>query len=102
MKPVLSQMGVAPEDIEQQAEQITAHVAQALSVLPQRHAKPLIGFSYRSDAHPLLKSLRDAGIPVLPSPESAARAMAALVAYRELTGKLARSAASTHSGQGSG
>lgn len=102
MKPVLSQMGVAPEDIEQQAEQITAHVAQALSVLPQRHAKPLIGFSYRSDTHSLLKPLRDAGIPVLPSPESAARAMAALVAYRELTDKLARSAAFTHSGRGSG
>jgi acyl-CoA synthetase (NDP forming) len=98
MKPVLSQMGVAPEDIEAQAEQITAHVAQALSVLPQRHAKPLIGFSYRSD-HPLFKSLRDAGIPVLPSPESAARAMAALVTYRELTAKLARSAALTHPGQ---
>jgi acyl-CoA synthetase (NDP forming) len=102
MKPVLSQMGVAAEDIEQQAEQITAHVAQALSVLPQRHAKPVIGFSYRSDAHSLLKSLRDAGIPVLPSPESAARAMGALAKYRELTDKLARSTAVAHPGPRSG
>ena len=93
---VMAQMGVSPTEIEKQSEAILTQMSQALARLPQRHGKPLIGFSYLSRSNPLIRDLLAAGVPVLPSPERAARAMAALVHYRRIQNKLRQSAAASH------
>lgn len=90
----LEQMGVAEEEIPSQVDAVMSQMARALIDLPRRSGKPLIGFSYRMRANPFIRELRDGGIPVLSSPERAARAAAALVDYRRIRAKLEQSAAS--------
>jgi len=53
-----------------------------------KHQKPLIGFTFQSHEAVYVQKLLHHGVPVFPSPERAARAMAALVDYSLLIDKI--------------
>jgi acetyl-CoA synthetase (ADP-forming) len=55
--------------------------AASMANLIERHHKPLIGFTFQSADNPFIQKLLNYGVAVLPSPERAARAMAALAGY---------------------
>ncbi len=58
--------------------------ATALATLKQTCVKPLIGFSFHNRQNPMLSRIQKHNIPVLPSPNRAAKAMTALARYRRL------------------
>lgn len=93
MLRIMQSQGVAAEEALAFAEQLAAGQARELAELARVHAKPVIGFSYQSTDAPIINQILASGIPVLPSPERGARAMAALVRHRELAAKLSASPA---------
>lgn len=86
----LEAMGVPQDQVAEQARAVVAEQARVIAALREARAKPLLGFSFRSPEDPFMRELLDRGVPVFPSPERAAGAMAALVAYRRLKDKVAR------------
>jgi acyl-CoA synthetase (NDP forming) len=80
-------MGIAEEDIPQLVENLFNDHAKAMAGLIEKHRKPLIGFTFQNHQDPGIKKLLHYGVPVLPSPERAARAMSALVRYSSLLDK---------------
>jgi acetyl-CoA synthetase (ADP-forming) len=78
------QMGIPEDQIEDSLNQMVKTISQTIMGLPKIHQKPVIGFSYRAQVDRLIQFLQRKGFPVLPSPERAARAMAALVRYQAL------------------
>jgi acyl-CoA synthetase (NDP forming) len=62
-----------------------------VSGLMKSHDKPVLGFSFLTRENPFISGLQDKGVPVLPSPERAARALGALAECSRLREKLARS-----------
>ncbi|MFW5930647.1 MAG: acetate--CoA ligase family protein [Desulfosalsimonas sp.] len=85
---VLDNMGVPEDELEAETEKYVKEQAAHLSDMMLKSEKPVIGFSYYSGESPFIKSLYDAGAPVLPGPNRAARAMGAMVEYRELRDKI--------------
>lgn len=79
----LEGMGIPRDQIPAQREKILERQAETVSALPGDHHKPLIGYSVRTREDFLIKKLQDGGIPVLSSPERAARAMGALARYAD-------------------
>ena len=88
VKQSLELMGVAPDQVETETGKLVDGLAQAVSQLPAKHVKPLIGFSFRNRNDLFTRTLQNSGLPVLPDPGRAARAMAALVTYRQLRAKI--------------
>jgi acyl-CoA synthetase (NDP forming) len=86
----LESMGVPRDQVAEQAEAFVAEQARVIAALREAQAKPLIGFSFRSHEDAFMRALLERGVPVFPSPERAAGAMAALVAYRRLRDKVSR------------
>jgi len=84
----LEHMGVPRDQMAAQIEQMLEDMSEAVSGMSEKHRKPLIGFSYRSPQEPFLQKLFRRCVPVMPSPERAAKAMAALVCYRNYRRKL--------------
>jgi acyl-CoA synthetase (NDP forming) len=80
-------MGITPDQIPQLTEKLFDDQGQALAGLITKHQKPLVGFTFQSHAELFVRKLLHYGVPVLPSPERAARAMAALVDYSRLVDK---------------
>ena len=68
--------------------------AASLSNLVERHQKPLVGFTFQSLENPFIQKLLEHGLAVLPSPERAARAMAALAGYSRFVCRQASSPSS--------
>jgi acyl-CoA synthetase (NDP forming) len=56
--------------------------------LMAKHQKPLLGYTFQSHAELYVQKLLQNGVPVFPSPERAARAMAALVDYSRIVDKI--------------
>ena len=54
------------------------------------HPKPLLGSSFQMRSEKFIRDLEDLGIPILPSPERSARAMAALYRYTHMREALIR------------
>lgn len=81
-------MGIAPDQIPQLTEKLFDDQGQSLAGLIAKHQKPLVGFTFHSHEELSIQKLRHHGIPVFPSPDRAARAMAALVHYSLLFEKL--------------
>lgn len=84
----LEAMGVPRDQVADQAAAVVAEQARVIAALRETQGKALLGFSFRSHVDPFMRELLDRGVPVFPSPERAARAMAALVAYRRLKDKV--------------
>ena len=84
----LESMGIPKEQVEEQAGRLIREQCKAIPGLLSNHHKPFIGFSYRSRDDLFIKELQDRGVPVLPSPERAARAMKALVSYSRLRDRI--------------
>lgn len=81
-------MGIPPDQIPQLTEKLFDDQGQSLAGLIAKHQKPLVGFTFHSHEELSIQKLRHHGIPVFPSPDRAARAMAALVHYSLLLEKL--------------
>lgn len=90
MENGLRRMGLPEDQIPDQLTKFVEQTAQALMELPETYQKPVVGFSYRARTDRLIGVLQNKGFPVFPSPERAARAMAALVRYRSFQEKLFR------------
>ena len=74
-------MGIAPDQIPQLTEKLFDDQGKSLADLISKHQKPLVGFTFHSYEELFVRKLLHHGVPVFPSPERAARAMAALVDY---------------------
>jgi len=81
-------MGIAPDQIPQLTEKLFDDQGKSLAGLMAKHQKPLIGYTFQSHEELYVQKLLRHGVPVLPSPERAARAMAALVCYARLVDKI--------------
>ncbi len=77
----LGNMGIAENQISARFGKIIGDLCKTIVSLVQKYQKPIIGFSFRTRGDLFIKSLQDNGIPVLPSPTRAAKAMGALVMY---------------------
>jgi acyl-CoA synthetase (NDP forming) len=74
-------MGVAEDQIPALRDKLFDDQARAMAALRKKYDKPIIGFSFHNRRNPMLQKLQAQHIPALPSPERAARSMAALVEY---------------------
>jgi acyl-CoA synthetase (NDP forming) len=83
VRRTLESLGVPEDQVVAQSENIIEQQSTAVSALPRDHHKPLIGFSLRTRDDLFIAKLQDRGIPVLSSPERAARAMGALAQHAQ-------------------
>jgi len=84
IRRTMQSMGIAPDQIPQLTEKLFDDQGKSLAGLTAKHQKPLIGYTFQSHEELYVQKLLHHGVPVLPSPERAARAMAALVEYSYL------------------
>jgi acyl-CoA synthetase (NDP forming) len=91
IRRALASLGVPEEEIDGQTATIIDDQCTSVAGLMRSHDKPVLGFSFLTRENPFISGLQDKGVPVLPSPERAARALGALVECRRLREKLARS-----------
>jgi len=77
----MESMGISEDEMPELIDKLFGDQAASVADLLGNHQKPLIGFTFQSPDNPFIQKLLDQGIAVLPSPERAARAMAALVSY---------------------
>ncbi len=88
IRRTMQAMGIAEEQLPELTEKLFTDQARALSKLIEKHQKPLVGFTFQGYNELFVRTLLDHGIVVLPAPQRAARAMAALVRYRQLREKI--------------
>jgi len=81
-------MGIVSEQIPQLTEKLFDDQGKSLAALIAKHQKPLVGFTFQSHAELFVRKLLHHGVPVLPSPDRAARALAALVCYSRLVDRI--------------
>lgn len=86
---IMQNEGLSAQEAEQLAGQMADEHSKRLAELIAQHAKPVLGFSYQNAEEFIIRKILESGIPVLPSPERAARAMMALVRYGQLKTKWA-------------
>ncbi|MDQ1240383.1 MAG: acetate---CoA ligase (ADP-forming) subunit alpha [Thermodesulfobacteriota bacterium] len=68
-------------DPEEVARQYVSAQAQVVSSLGREYGKPLVGGSFYDRSESFICELQDRGLPILPSPERAVRALGALYKY---------------------
>ena len=88
VKQSLEQMGVAADQLEIETGKLLDGLVQTIARLPGKFNKPYIGFSFRNRDDLFIRKLHACGLPVLPDPGRAARALAALATYRRLKAKI--------------
>ncbi|BBO70670.1 acetyl-CoA synthetase [Desulfosarcina alkanivorans] len=91
IRRALAGLSVPEEEIDDQVLKIVDEQCASMAALMTSHDKPVLGFSFLTRENQFISGLQDKGVPVLPSPERAARALGALVEYRRLREKLFRS-----------
>lgn len=84
----MESMGVPKEDVESESEKFIRDQSRQLADMMMQSEKPVIGFSYYSGESSFIRGLYDAGAPVLPGPNRAARALKGMLEYRDLRGKI--------------
>lgn len=85
-------MGITGEIAETEAESYIDHQSRKMGKIMLAAQKPFIGFSYYTGENRFIKGLYDAGAPVFPGPNRAARALGALVRYARLREKIMQNA----------
>jgi acetate---CoA ligase (ADP-forming) subunit alpha len=88
IKRALEGMGMSAKDVEENTEKIIDQQCDSMSELMKSGGKPLIGFSFLTRENSFIGKLQDNGVPVLPGPERAAKAMGALTKYKQLVDKI--------------
>lgn len=91
IRRALASLGVPEAEIDDQVAKIVDDQCSSVAGLMTSHDKPVLGFSFLTRENPFISGLQDKGVPVLPSPERAARALGALAECRRLREKLTRS-----------
>jgi len=88
IRRTMQDMGVSEDQIPQLTAKLFSDQSRALTDLIKKHQKPLIGFTFQDYNDLFVRTLLEHGIVVLPAPQRAAHAMAALVRYRQLSEKI--------------
>ncbi len=88
VKRALEAMGVPKDKVDGQTLAFLAEQARSIASLRETKGKPILGFSFRMREDRFIRELQDRGVPVLPSPERGARAMAALMRYTRYVDRL--------------
>jgi len=88
IKRALEGMGMSADDAEENTEKIIDQQCDSMAEIMKSGGKPLVGYSFLTRQHSFIKKLQDKGVPVLPGPERAAKAMGALVRYKQLVDKI--------------
>ncbi len=91
LRSALMTMGVSEDELEATAKEIVDQHSKLVASLAEKYQKPIIGFSFLTRDDHSIKCLQDRGIPVLLSPERAARAYGAMVEYKRLREKIIQS-----------
>jgi acyl-CoA synthetase (NDP forming) len=81
VRRAMESMDIPADQIPRLTEKLSSDQASFLTTLIDRHRKPVIGFTFQSYRNPSVQKLIENEIPILPSPERAARALWALVTY---------------------
>jgi acetate---CoA ligase (ADP-forming) subunit alpha len=81
-------MGNPADEAAAMAQQFIDSQVQALRRLPDTHGKPVVSGSFCTRDEFFIQRLQDSGFPVLPSPERAVKALAALVKYAKIRERL--------------
>ena len=84
----LQHMGVPEDQMEEGIEGFVKSNKEVLAGMLAKTDKPVIGYTWRSREEAFSKALMEIGMPLYPDPQSAARAAAALVRYKELKDKI--------------
>ena len=74
-------MGAKAGKAASMAEDFIDDQCAVVAKLSARYGKPVVGASFCTRDEPFVRELQDSGVPVLPSPERAIKALAALVKY---------------------
>jgi acetyl-CoA synthetase (ADP-forming) len=88
VRTALTGLGVPKEELDTQVDTIVDTQCHSIASLIKTHGKPIIGFSFMTRTNHFVAGLQDRGVPVLPSPERAARAFGAMVDYKRLRDKI--------------
>jgi acetate---CoA ligase (ADP-forming) subunit alpha len=78
---VISAMVDESVDVNRIGDKYIRSQAIAAANLAPQHGKPLVGGSFYTRQEPFIREVQDRGLPVLPSPERAVRALGALYRY---------------------
>ncbi len=81
-------MGIKGAQVEEEVEKYMDGRSREMARFIKGCEKPFIGFSYATGENRFIRGLYDAGVPVFPSPNRAARAVWALVEYARLREKI--------------
>ena len=84
----LEAMGNPPEEAERMGREFVNANVTALQTLSEESGKPVVGGSFCTRDELINRMLQDAGFPLLPSPERAIKALAALVTYTKMRKRL--------------
>ncbi len=85
---ITESMGVPVEDIPVTLDRYYKDLGEQVAGLVEKNGKPILGYSFLPSTNPLIRYLRQGGVPVLPSPGRAARAFSALTQYVKLRNKM--------------
>lgn len=80
----LQAMGAKPGKATAMAEDFIDDQCAVVAELSASYGKPVVGASFCTRDEPFVRELQDSGVPVLPSPERAIKALAALVKYARI------------------
>jgi acetyl-CoA synthetase (ADP-forming) len=81
MKRSFRNMGVPDDQVDEQSDKFVEDLGAMFGKLRTNHHKPIIGYTYDTNSNPIIRAIQSHGIPVIPGPGRAARAMEALVRY---------------------
>ncbi|HOJ52046.1 MAG TPA: CoA-binding protein [Syntrophales bacterium] len=80
----LREAGVPKEQMKLAEDAAVQELTKAILDLRRKHAKPIVGYTFRSLQEKMTWEVLKGGIPIYPDAERAARAMAALVRYHRI------------------
>jgi acyl-CoA synthetase (NDP forming) len=88
MQRMMENQGLSDDELDKLTDAIADELAANAASIADTHQKPIIGFTYQSTEMPIIRKLLEHGIPVIPTPERAVRAMMALAQYGERVAKI--------------
>ena len=88
VRRAIESMGADPEEAERETLNFIDRQSEKIAAFMHECPKPFVGFSYATGENRFIRGLHEAGMPVLPSPNRAARALWSLAEYRRLKAKI--------------